>query len=155
MLSPVRKEVIPHFFIAILWMCSTLFLCWIPKQEEFHLIAPAVIISGLSYFFLIRKSKIQYLKWVIGIAILTRLLVIPAFPSLSDDIFRFIWDGRVWHEGISAYAQLPIDLIGRSDTLTQSLFDSLNSHKYFSLYPPIAQGIFGLATLFPSDSYIT
>jgi len=75
-----------------------------------------------------------------------RLLFIPIEPSLTDDYFRFYWDGLLNVHYISPYAYLPIDLIENGLAtrfgLTEKLFEQLNSPRYFSVYPPFLQWLF-------------
>jgi len=82
----------------------------------------------------------------IGLGIFFRLILIPVEPSLTDDYFRFYWDGLLNVHHISPYAYLPVDLMenglyARFD-LTEDLFNQLNSPKYFSVYPPFLQWLF-------------
>jgi hypothetical protein len=65
---------------------------------------------------------------------------------LSDDIYRFIWDGSLWHAGENAYALLPQEALGKSQVLNQDLFNSLNSPEYYTIYPPFAQLIFWISS---------
>lgn len=44
------------------------------------------------------------MRWVWGAAILFRLLLLLTTPTLSDDVYRYLWDGYVAHEGVSPYA---------------------------------------------------
>ena len=77
-------------------------------------------------------------------------------PNLSDDYLRFIWDGRLLAHGYNPYLYLPTQLVhtalGSSAGLTDSLFQGLNSPRYFTVYPPLNQAFFGLAAwLFPTN----
>ena len=83
---------------------------------------------------------------MLAFALLCRLLLLFSFPNLSDDIYRFIWDGRMIHEGLNPYAHLPTDIVDTSKALGQELFNNLNSPSYFTIYPPIAQFVFYIST---------
>ncbi len=90
---------------------------------------------------------------IIGIAI--RVILVFALPTLSDDFYRFIWDGRLLHHGLHPFLELPSYYMKNglySDFLTPDLYQHLNSKNYFTVYPPVLQGVFWLATfLFPNS----
>ena len=44
---------------------------------------------------------------IAAVALLARLILIPAAPVFSDDIYRYGWDGRVQAAGISPYPYPP------------------------------------------------
>lgn len=44
---------------------------------------------------------------VFGLAILYRALLVFAPPTLSDDVYRYVWDGRVQANQINPYAYAP------------------------------------------------
>jgi alpha-1,6-mannosyltransferase len=61
---------------------------------------------------------------------------------LSDDIYRYIWDGRVLAAGINPYRYIPTDphLLPLRDT---AIFPQINRNNYApTIYPPVAQAIF-------------
>ncbi len=93
----------------------------------------------------------------IAIAILTRLGILFAFPFLSDDVYRFIWDGRLLMAGHNPFEYLPAHYIENDITvpgIDATLFSKLNSPEYFTIYPPVAQATFALAVwLFPTSLY--
>ncbi len=97
------------------------------------------------------------LSLLLTCAIGLRLLLLPSLPNLSDDYFRFIWDGRLLNQGISPFLQIPETLMQNPDEamqwgLTEELFQGLNSPKYFTIYPPVNQWIFWLgAKIFPTS----
>ncbi len=92
----------------------------------------------------------------IGAAILFRLLFLFAVPALSDDYFRFIWDGTLLAAGKNPFLHLPAFYMEPGSPpipgITQELYRQLNSGEYFSVYPPVAQAVFWLSVkLFPGS----
>jgi SAM-dependent methyltransferase len=65
------------------------------------------------------------------------------FPELSDDFWRYLWDGMVLNEGVSPYEVLPSQL-DISESI-RGLLPMLNSPGYFSIYPPVLQGFFSIS----------
>ena len=137
----------------VFWIGSILFLSYVPGQDEFRKILPGLVAAFGSYFVILKKTNSQHLWLVIGVAVLTRILVIPAFPNLSDDIYRFIWDGRMWHSNLHPYSLTPDQVVGINSQFSKELFFKLNSENYYSIYPPVAQFIFWVCTFLPSMEY--
>jgi hypothetical protein len=98
----------------------------------------------------------RLLPWAIGAAILLRFSLLLAVPELSDDFYRFIWDGRLLAQGISPFTELPSALMAdplfNQSALNQQLYQGMNSPDYFTVYPPVAQLIFLLAAKIFPDS---
>lgn len=93
-------------------------------------------------------DKLWVRRWL-WIALGFRLLLLLAVPVLSDDYFRFIWDGRLVAAGYNPYLYLPSALIDSSIAadaqLDSVLFGGMNSPHYFTVYPPLNQMMFGVA----------
>ena len=88
------------------------------------------------------------LALVLGTAVLLRVIALPAPVFLSDDINRYIWDGRVQAAGINPYRYIPTDpaLAPLRDTL---IFPNINRNNYaLTIYPPVAQMLFLVASRF-------
>jgi hypothetical protein len=67
---------------------------------------------------------------------------------LSDDIYRFIWDGSQILHGINPFRYTPHQLMDMNlDWLDPILFEKMNSPEYFSVYPPINQFAFVLSAI--------
>lgn len=86
------------------------------------------------------RSRRATLAIIFGFAILFRLVLLPTWPTLSDDMFRYVWDGRVQAAGLSPYRYAPdarelIDL--RNETRT--VWRSINRPKVVTVYPPGAE----------------
>ena len=81
-----------------------------------------------------------------------RIILWPSMPHLSDDIYRFIWDGKLLWAGVNPFSYLPIELKELAfpfPGLDEKLYSLLNSPEYFTIYPPICQLIFA-ASSFPA-----
>ena len=89
---------------------------------------------------------------VVGIAfgILFRLSMLFTTPSLSDDIYRYIWDGKTASNGINPYQYAPqaSELDGIKDT---TIYPNVNHKEVPTVYPPVSQFVFrGLFSFSPS-----
>ena len=59
---------------------------------------------------------------------------------MSDDLYRYLWDGRVQLHGVHPYAHAPEDqaLAGLRD----EHWERVNHPEVKTIYPPLAQGTF-------------
>jgi len=74
-------------------------------------------------------------------ALVLRLAFLPLLPGLTDDLYRYIWDGWLQVEGINPYRYVPeADALSRFQSTV--LFERLNSQPYYSVYPPLTQLFF-------------
>lgn len=81
-------------------------------------------------------------RHVVALAVVLRLLVFPLAPSLSDDTYRYVWDGALQAQaGENPYRYVPADpaLAGWRG---EPVYSRLNSPAYFSVYPPLSQLVF-------------
>jgi len=108
------------------------------------------------FYYLIQKSTLNTSN-LIGITILFRLVFLFAIPNLSQDFYRFIWDGRMILEGFNPYLSLPknfiqqgIQPIAEANQLYEGMGQMNGSH--YTNYPPINQLCFLIAALFASKS---
>ncbi len=87
----------------------------------------------------------------------TRIALIWGTPELSNDFFRFLWDGELLLQGINPFAHKPNDLISHSAFLGNEyyriLFHGMGelSQANYSCYPVLNQFFFMIGGLF-SDS---
>lgn len=85
--------------------------------------------------------------WVMGVALVLRAAVLPLPPTLSDDIHRYVWDGRVAAAGIDPYAHPPIAQ-ALAHLRDGEVWPRINHPYLRTIYPPVAQAVFhGLARL--------
>ncbi len=99
-------------------------------------------------YLLLTKSILSF-RILLGFGILFRLLFLFAIPNLSDDFYRFFWDGILNDHAINPFMYLPREIIDNPSilipSLNQEIFQSLNSPDYYSVYPPVCQFVFWLS----------
>jgi len=143
---------------ATVLLASLFFLTHFLERYETTYLLGAYTIAFLAYLLcvlLVNSSQLVY--WLVGVAVIGRLLLLPAEPNLSDDIYRFVWDGRLIQQEVNPFAYLPSELMnGKADSLSievePELYASLNSPDYYTIYPPVNQAVFTLAVkLFPNS----
>jgi hypothetical protein len=92
------------------------------------------------------RSSDSTLLIAIVFAVLFRVSIVFAPPYLSDDIYRYIWDGRVQAAGINPYRYIPAapELAQLRD---DAIYPKINRRDYaHTIYPPVAQVVFLLTT---------
>lgn len=124
-----------------------------PRFETVNLIALFLFLFAI-YVTVIQSKAIDEQVWWWS-AIGFRLLLLIFTPLLSDDVYRFIWDGRLLAEGIHPFGATPSQLMQSGVTLpgiNAELFNHLNSPEYFTVYPPVCQFVFLLTAKLFSGS---
>ena len=108
------------------------------------------------YMWLAGKYQESQFKTLFIWALLFRISLLFGIPNLSDDVFRFIWDGRLLAQGINPFAHLPKEYLelGFPPGLDQELYQKLNSADYYTVYPPVGQFTFWLSALAFPDSIL-
>src|SRR5258705_6284184 len=112
-----------------------------------------VLIQLLIYFgvaLLSLRTKDSRALLLLGLifATLFRLSILFSPPYLSDDIYRYIWDGRVQSAGINPYRYIPADE-SLAELRVDKIYPNINRRDYArTIYPPVAEGAFLLITRF-------
>jgi alpha-1,6-mannosyltransferase len=139
-------------------------LAYSTPRSHFGQLIGLFAVAGAAYVWLLHTRL--PLRWGLGAALIFRLLWLPATPALSDDFYRFRWDGLLSSHGYSPFALTPRQVINTLDNAPalhatalapaapelRRLFPHLNSPEYFSVYPPVCQGLYqAVATAFPAS----
>lgn len=102
------------------------------------------LIAALAYAAAVLRLKRDLLPialvWLF--AILFRVPLLLTTPSLSDDVFRYIWDAHLLNLGVNPYA-LPVNA-ALLDQYTTPLRALVNNNWMASPYMPVAQTYFWL-----------
>ncbi len=132
-------------------------LSYYTDRSNFNILISQVsilyILFILIYWKLMKEADFLTLSQIQGWSVGLRLILLFSIPNLSDDYFRFLWDGLISLSGENPYAYVPSDY--ESTILIapfHSLYEGMNSQNYYSVYPPINQFIFELtASMFPGS----
>ena len=142
--------------VALSLFCvSIVYIAFFVERYEHFQLFSAFTISFLAYILICSTSSISQLKLYLGIGIIIRFILIFSMPSLSDDIYRFIWDGRAMLNGIHPFSLTPEQIITSGQTfhgLDTQLYNKLNSPHYFSIYPIVNQFVFYTSSWLASDN---
>ena len=102
-------------------------------------------------------------------AVLFRLVLLFSEPIQEDDFYRYLWDGKVVASGLNPYRFAPLDVqmysgkegplrpyrdIADTDEHFAFLLSRVNHPGVPTLYPPVAQAVFGLTALVAPGSLL-
>jgi alpha-1,6-mannosyltransferase len=146
------------FLTFILYLVGS---SWQPPLERTHQPVYFLWFSGVFLVYLValldtRRHARQFhpaaIPIIVGWALIFRLSLVWVRPGfLSDDIYRYVWDGLVQQAGINPYFYPPqaTELAFLRD---DAIFPMINRKWALTLYPPGAQLFFRLtAWLSPGD----
>ena len=107
-------------------------------------------VAGAALFLL--YVMICWRPWPLGQLIVAGLLLRAAvavfLPTLSDDLYRFLWDGLLLQKGVHPMLRAPVEFSVSELSCEQlQLREVMNSASYLSPYPPIHQAVFFISTL--------
>jgi len=142
------------WYQAVLFLIALLTISYGFKRTDFWFLLPLFATAFVIYVVVIFSSSADWKFWF-WVGIISRFLLLFHFPNLSDDVYRFIWDGRLWVNGVHPFEALPRYYIESEHHLVgihSALYAKLNSPEFFTIYPPVAQLIFFVACwLFPNS----
>jgi hypothetical protein len=117
-----------------------------PVWRLLGLLLLAVVPYGIALFSLYKDRKgICVSTWaVVCITLGLRLILVLAPPVFSDDVYRYIWDGRVVAAGINPYHFTPE--APELESMRDVYWNGIN-HRYLrTIYPPLGEMIFGVTS---------
>ncbi|WP_299113516.1 mannosyltransferase [uncultured Winogradskyella sp.] len=125
------------------------------RTEATKLVLLYISLFVLAY--ILKKSAGFNFGFLVLASVIIRLVFLPAIPNLSQDFYRFIWDGRMLFEGYNPYLHLPESFIKNGEfpiAQAKELYDGMGklSASHFTNYPPINQLCFYIAALFSGKS---
>ncbi|UZD22724.1 glycosyltransferase 87 family protein [Algoriphagus halophytocola] len=147
MSKQLNRLLIP--FLGLLMAAGFYYLGYFVPRENFWLtfMLFSSLFAGMAAVYYLGKAPKWSLIFIAGLFF--RLVLLPATPNWSDDYPRFLWDGELVRMNQNPYLDTPEGLLQnnpeRANSYLNSLFETMNSPQYFSVYPPLNQAIFYLA----------
>lgn len=139
------KNALAVIFSTLLYVYVAYFL----DRSDFFLLYSIYTILFLLFVYIVKCSNLNTMQ-LTWLSVGLRLVFLVSLPSLSQDFYRFIWDGRMLASGISPYVFTPNqimeqspNLIHQGEELVRGMQDLNASH--YSNYPPVSQWIYFLA----------
>jgi alpha-1,6-mannosyltransferase len=155
----LRQKPSSYFLVVLSLILYAVIAYLLERHQTLPLFACYFSLFFLYVLVVIRYQTIQAqaLSFWIATSICFRLVVLFSEPSLSDDFYRFIWDGRLLAAGLDPFAEVPsfyMSIHPSIPGIDDALYNKLNSTETFTVYPPLAQFIFWLsAKLSPGSVY--
>jgi alpha-1,6-mannosyltransferase len=103
--------------------------------------ALALVQAGLAFAFVVPALRRglpgggRGLAFLLAVAALVRAPLLLAPPTLSDDVHRYVVDGRLWSTGVDAWRTPPV-----ATPLAHGL--PVNHPHLATIYPPFAEAVF-------------
>jgi hypothetical protein len=104
-----------------------------------HFVAFAAFLLAVRGARSLPSGRAGFLR-VLGVAVVLRATLLPVAPSLSDDVYRYLWDARVQRAGINPYLFAPDDPALAS--LRDETWAPINHKEIPTIYPPLMQAVF-------------
>lgn len=93
------------------------------------------------------------LRLIFGFALVFNVILLFSPPTLSDDMYRYMWDGRVQGSGFNPY-QYASDAPELAHLRDRAIWREMNRPDAHTIYPPFAQLIFAATWRIFGDSVI-
>src|SRR5262245_44082661 len=99
------------------------------------------LVAGILYLvscYAVLKTR-ETVRTILLAAAVFRLTIFPMQPVLSDDVFRYRWEGRLQAAGGNPYAVRPND--GAWSALRDETFTSVPGRDFRSVYGPLTESV--------------
>jgi hypothetical protein len=133
-------------------MTSYIFLA---MQPDLRMSVPAVV--GATAFVTIILAVVFFAgekgltNWspavILAVAAVLRILFLFRPPELSDDIYRYLWDGLRTLSGHNPYSAAPSTVQAHNEVFIQ-LLKHVNHPGLITIYPPASEIIFAIGAFF-------
>lgn len=148
------------YALLLISVVGYILIGYFTKRDEFYQFFGlyTIVFAAFLFFYYSQKDNFKFSS-ILNISILLRLILLFIIPNLSNDFYRFIWDGRLINLGLNPYLSLPNEIIHTADA--QLLGRDVNelysgqgtlSPGNYTCYPPLNQLFFFIATFLSPQS---
>ncbi len=149
-----------RFSTLLVFSCILFYISFAYDLVRTDYIKLIMLYTALFYlFYKLTISTKNDITFLLIISFLFRFIFLFALPNLSQDFYRFIWDGRMILEGINPYLFTPESFISKGVFpvyQAQELYNGMGvlNGSHFTNYPPVNQLCFVIAGLFAGKSIL-
>ncbi|WP_423856406.1 mannosyltransferase [Yeosuana marina] len=149
-----------RFSLLLVFSCILFYISFAYGLVRTDYIKLIMLYAVLFYlFYKLTISNKNAITFLFIISFLLRFIFLFALPNLSQDFYRFIWDGRMILEGINPYLFTPESFISKGIFpvyQAQELYNGMGilNGSHFTNYPPVNQLCFVIAGLFAGKSIL-
>lgn len=143
-----------HYILIVGFLSLLLYivLSYFTNRSNFNQLLIVYVILFASYVFFLRNNKFIDSKYFFYLGLIFRVSILFSVPNLSDDFYRFIWDGILVKEGFNPLKYFPAEILeslkANHTALSSILFEGMNSQTTYTCYPPVNQLFFLFGALF-------
>ena len=140
------RTVISRILFIVFQYAGYLYLAYGVDRANFAevLAVFAFLFAGMIIF--MRRRKELVWRDIFWTALFFRAAFLLSEPRLSDDYYRFIWDGAITVSGENPYLILPEDYAStdaaKAIGIDGPIYEGMNSKGYYTVYPPVNQLLF-------------
>lgn len=111
------------------------------KYPHYLLLFAIVFGLYLTAWVRIKNDTSHYTGWIIAVgAVIAYLLLVPTAPELSDDVYRYLWEGRVQRLGFNPFSVAPDSMLLKD--FRDHIWPLVTFKDMGTIYPPFAQLVF-------------
>ena len=146
----------------LLYLISLILITYVANQDDFVLSFTAYSFAFIVFLYFVRIRNNFSIKTWKGVALFLFLIPIFSFPSLSPDVYRFLWDGELTMLGIHPYSAIPGHLMEFERLVYDSehlarLYQEITplSQQNFSIYPSVNQFYFLITAAISDNLFVS
>lgn len=128
---------------------------WLPQSLTGYLVSAQYTVMALCMLWVWRASQqgtgisSQQIKPLLLTGVILRLILVPVDSYTSNDIQRYLWDGKVAQSGYDPYRISPSS--PEVEALLKNWPTPPEHAKYATVYPPLAISSFAIVTTLGPD----
>lgn len=147
LLTRTGRQTVPRVAWPLLALHVGLLLVYDLGRAPWLTLSLTCAAFGAFFWAVARHERVATPATILSIAALLRLVLLPLPPTLSDDLLRYVWDGRVAVAGFDPYALVPD--APELESLRDARWQRMPHRDVQTVYPPVALGVFSIASLTP------
>jgi hypothetical protein len=148
----LRNRVYSFIGIALIAF-SSLHIVFNVQRTDFIELFSVYSIGFIGLVLVFKYANQKDLFLLIFSGLIIRFVMINVTPELSNDFYRFVWDGEMLNMGMSPYVKTPNEIISSTPEIFQNaelraLYHGMGelSQGNYSNYPPINEIMFLIAS---------